>query len=138
MKNTGKMSAYKNYVCPVCFQQLPNCECEVNMPYTLLFIDEKIQEHIRLLNRKGYMTSGCCESHYDRENGTNIHISFTMLPKKEYLDTLPKGFKYYKPDAIICYISPKHTKAEFEEIKTQKLSELLDWVKSLPQYSGRK
>ena len=84
--------AYMNYVCPYCWHTLNKCTCELFPPYHLMFIDRNIQEHIRILNEKGYRTTGCCEGH--REVCISTYVSFA----NDYLDgiNMPNRFKYDK------------------------------------------
>ena len=121
--------AYLNYVCPNCWNTLNNCVCELFPPYHLIFIDKNIQEHIRILNEKGYHTMGCCEGH--RKKCINTYISFP----ENYFEEIgtPNGFKYDKKRKTITYTySMKLTKETMEELKAEKLSVLLEWVKNLP------
>ncbi len=138
-ENTRKMSFYKNYVCPLCWRQLPECTCEF-IPWSLIQIDEGIQEHIRLLNEKGYYTSACCEGHYDSDVGIHIYITFRIPPN--YDTPLPEGIVCDKYHAIRCSIyknkNKRYTQEEAEAIKEQKLVELLKWIQSLPNYGGQK
>lgn len=121
--------AYMNYVCPYCWNTLNKCTCKLFPPYHLIFIDRNIQEHVRLLNEKGYKTIGCCEGH--REICINTYISFADDYFKE--TGTPEGFKYDKKRRLITYTySMKLTEEEMEEIKMEKLETLLKWCKSLP------
>ena len=120
--------AYDNYVCPYCLYTLDNCTCELFPPYHLIHIDKNIQEHIRILNEKGYRTMYCCEGH---NRGSNTYIAFSQNYFKEI--STPKGFKYNRKRATITYTySMKLTKEKVEELKAKKLAVLLEWIKSLP------
>lgn len=122
-------AAYMNYICPYCWHTLNNCTCELFPPYHLIFIDKNIQEHIRILNEKGYRTTGCCEGHI--KICINTYISFANDYFK-HIDT-PDGFKYNKKRRVITYTySTKLSKKEMEEIKKEKLETLLEWCKNLP------
>lgn len=121
--------AYANYVCPDCWNTLDNCTCKIFPPYHLIFIDKNIQEHIRVLNEKGYKTTGCCEGH--RTVCINTYIAFAI----DYFDNanMPDGFRYIKNRHIIAYeYSTKLTEETMEELKKEKLAVLLAWCKSLP------
>ncbi len=121
--------AYINYVCPHCWNTLDNCICELFPPYHLIFIDRNIQEHIRILNEKGYRTTMCCEGH--RVRCINTYITFAEDYFKR-ADT-PKEFKYDKKRRTITYTySPRLTEEKMEKLKAEKLAVLLEWVKSLP------
>lgn len=120
---------YMNYVCPYCWNTLDNCTCELFPPYHLIFIDKNIQEHIRILNEKGYRTMACCEGH--RDVCINTYIAFANNYFKD-IDT-PDGFEYDKKRRIITYTySTKLEEKEMEELKKEKLKTLLNWCKSLP------
>ncbi len=128
-------AAYMNYICPHCWNTLNNCTCDLFPPYHLIFIDKNIQEHIRILNEKGYRTTGCCEGH--RKVCVNTYIAFT----KDYFNNtdMPEGFKYNKKRRIVTYTySSKLTKESMEELKKEKLETLLEWCKSLPSRSTEK
>ena len=120
---------YMNYVCPYCWNTLDNCTCELFPPYHLIFIDKNIQEHIRILNEKGYRTMACCEGH--RDVCINTYVAFANNYFKD-IDT-PDGFEYDKKRRIITYTySTKLEEKEMEELKKEKLKTLLNWCKSLP------
>lgn len=121
--------AYMNYVCPYCWNTLNKCTCDLFPPYHLLLIDKNIQEHIRLLNKKGYLTTGCCEGH--REVCINTYISFA----DDYFNNVsaPDGFKYDKGKRMVTYTySTKLEEEKMEELKKEKLEALLKWCKNLP------
>ena len=120
--------SYKNYVCPLCFHQLHECTCDAFPPYSLLFIDENIQEHIRVLNGKGFITTGCCEGHYNSYS-TEPYIAFGM----EYnFRTLPNGYKWNKKRKMLTSERIKaNNYEEFERKKKEKLDTLIEWVKQV-------
>lgn len=119
---------YINYVCPNCWYTLDSCICELFPPYYLIHIDKNIQEHIRILNEKGYRTMYCCEGH---NGGSNTYIAFTNNYFEEI--GIPEGFKYDKKRRMITYTySTRLTKEKINEIKAKKLAVLLNWVKGLP------
>ena len=121
--------AYMNYVCPYCWHTLNKCKCDLFPPYHLILVDKNIQEHVRVLNEKGYRTTASCEGH--REVCINTYIAFA----KDYTNEIdiPDGFKYNKKRKIISYTySQKLTEEDMEEIKKEKLRILLEWCKSLP------
>ena len=121
--------AYMNYICPYCWNTLDNCICELFPPYHLIFIDKNIQEHIRLLNEKGYRTTACCEGH--REVCINTYIAFADNYFKDV--GTPEGFKYDKKRRMVTYTySMKLAEEKMEELKKEKLAVLLEWCKSLP------
>lgn len=124
------VKSYKDYVCPNCFHTLDNCECELR-PYSLIMIDSGIQEHIRILRSKGYITTGCCESH--EEICISIYISFNVDYGFGAIIKLPEGFKFNKKkNAIIYDFNKKLSREEIEKEKKNKLIELLEWCKNLP------
>lgn len=122
-------AAYMNYICPYCWHTLNNCTCDLFPPYNLIFIDKNIQEHIRILNEKGYRTTGCCEGH--RDVCINTYIAFA----KDYFKDMntPDGFRYDKKRKMVAYTySTRLTKKNMEELKKEKLKVLLEWCKNLP------
>ena len=128
-------AAYMNYICPYYWHTLNNCTCDLFPPYHLIFIDKNIQEHIRILNEKGYRTTSCCEGHM--KICINTYVSFANDYFK-YIDT-PDGFKYDKKRRIITYsYSTRLSKKEMEEIKKEKLETLLEWCKNLPNRNTEK
>ena len=123
---------YINYVCPNCMNTLDLCICTLFPPYYLIHIDKNIQEHIRILNKKGYRTMYCCEGH---NAGSNTYITFSF----DYFSDIgtPKGFKYDKKRRTISYVYSMKLKEEtIKKIKTEKLAELLEWIKSLPEINN--
>lgn len=122
-------AAYMNYVCPYCWHTLNKCTCDLFPPYHLILIDSNIQEHIRILNEKGYHTMGCCEGH--KKVCVSTYISFA----RDYFKgiDMPEGFKYNEKKKMIAYVySTKALRNNMEEIKKEKLEILLEWCKSLP------
>lgn len=120
---------YMNYVCPYCWNTLDDCTCKLFPPYHLIYIDKNIQEHIRILNEKGYRTVACCEGHMN--TCINTYIAF---PNNYFKDiNTPDGFNYDKKRRIITYTySTSLTEKDMEELKKKKLETLLNWCKSLP------
>lgn len=120
---------YINYVCPYCMNTLDNCTCDLFPPYHLILIDRNIQEHIRILNKKGYRTTACCEGHKDV--CINTYIAFADDYFKD--TSTPEGFKYDKKRRIVNYTySTKLTEEKMEELKKEKLETLLNWCMNLP------
>lgn len=123
------LELYLEYVCPKCFNTLDKCQCD-SKSYSLINIDRNLQEHIRILKRKGYSTLNCCEGHYNNVN--TIYIQFA----KEYgfgdKIVLPYNFRYVKSHRIIEYKYSKTLSVElFEKVKTEQLNILLDWCNNL-------
>lgn len=128
-------AAYMNYICPYCWHTLNNCSCDLFPPYHLIFIDKNIQEHIRILNEKGYRTTACCEGHI--KVCINTYITFADNYFK-HMDK-PDGFRYDEKRKMIAYTySTKLSKKEMEDAKEIKLEALLKWCKSLPNRSVEK
>lgn len=122
--------AYLNFVCPYCWNTLDNCICELFPPYHIIFIDKNIQEHIRLLNEKGYHTTSCCEGH--RKVCISTYITFADNYFKDV--DMPNGFKYDKKRRMISYTYLlKLPEEEMEELKKENLTLLLEWCKKLPK-----
>lgn len=124
---------YENYVCPNCFYTMDKCVCEVYPAYSTTWIDKGIQEHVRILNGKNYLTSYSCESHSGKDS---IYISFYGdYGIGENVD-MPDGFKYIKRRKTMEYNYGKNISTEeFEAEKKEALGILLEWCKSLPERS---
>ena len=121
--------AYMNFVCPFCWNTLNKCTCDVFPPYHLIFIDRNIQEHIRILNEKGYRTTACCEAHKGICYSTYIYFANDYF---EGVDA-PDGFEYDKKRRAVSYkYKTKITEEEMEELKKENLKILLEWCKNLP------
>lgn len=136
MKNDKTKDMYENYVCPSCFNKLYECSCEHGfLPYNLLMIDSGIQEHVRVLNQKGYTTLDSCESHNRYEN---MYISFVSDYGFGNTLPLPKGFeKLKKNNAVSIMYGRGCTDGEFEGKKKEYLNNLLDWCRDLPSRVNR-
>lgn len=126
--------SYDNYVCPHCLRRLNDCECKVFPPYYLMMIDAGIQEIIRKLNRKGYKTIGCCESHYGLMS-PNINIIFA----RKYPFNIPKGFEPIKNGNGIAHeYDQKISKADWKKEKEKYIHILEKWVDELPELDNVK
>ena len=132
MKNNKTKNVYENYVCPACFNRLHECSCKHGLlPHSLIMIDKEIQEHVRILNQKGYITLDSCESH---NKYGNMYISFVL--DYGFGDTLPlpKGFKKIKKNnAVSAMYDQRLTDEGMENKKNEYLKTLLDWCKDLPK-----
>lgn len=111
---------YKNYVCSKCFNQVNKCTCDY-APYTLIQIDEKIQNAIRALNMSGIYTQQCCAGHYARGCNSDIYITFVNRPQ-----TCPNGWKFI-PNGF-CYNFKPRSKKDFLETQTKALEALRVWT----------
>lgn len=121
-----KKADYLKYVCPKCFNQVNKCTCEIYPPWQLIMIDERMQEIIRTLNKKGYHTCSCCETHY--YNSLNMYVTFVM----DYDITPPEGFTYGKKSHAIEHLIREQDKENFELEKTKYLEILTTWANQLP------
>ncbi len=130
---------YEEYVCPKCFNQLNKCVCKFYPPRDLINIDKDIQEHIRILNQKGYKTENCCAGHlYSyKKSITEIYIDFVNWAE---LPNIPDGFKKDKNRNIIrhLFITRNLTDEEFERERQNKLDNLLKWCNELPEFNRNK
>lgn len=126
--------AYISYVCPRCFNTVNKCTCKLYPPHALIMIDRGIQEHIRILNQKGYYTQFCCESHY--QESYSLYIAFC----RDYdFKTIPDGFKYSKNhNNLHCDFTKRMSESEYETIKRERLETLLEWCKSLENIKPEK
>ena len=89
-------------------------------------IDRNLQDVIRVLNEKGYVTRFCCESHSDNDS---IYIMFA----KDYgFDTMPDGFAYNEKDNVIRHEYDRGIDYDkFVEDKQRHLEALLAWCNGL-------
>lgn len=88
---THDFTTYRQYVCSSCFRQLTECTCST-LPRDLIHMDEAIQDHVRLLNEKGYYTSGSCEGHY-RDGRADLTLQIILARDSEDVFPPPlKGF----------------------------------------------
>lgn len=123
----------ENYVCPKCFYPLEECECDIFPPYYLLMIDKEMQKIIRILNRKGYKTIGCCESHYGTDS-SNINIIFG---NKITVD-IPDGFVLIKNGSGIAHYYDMNIDLSGWELEKKKyLNILVNWAENLPRLDNR-
>lgn len=121
-----KKADYLKYVCPKCFNQVNKCTCKIYPPWQLIFIDERMQEIIRILNQKNYTTISCCETHY--YNSLNMYVTFGI----DYNLTPPEGFTYSKKEKAIEHLIKEKDKEKFESEKTKYLEILTKWAQELP------
>ena len=123
-------SIYENYVCPNCFRQMHECTCKTYPNYYAIWIDKGIQEHVRILNDKGYTTEYSCESH---EPMNIIYVNFDRTYGMGDGIKIPKGFKYTKRSCQLEHRYDKNiSREDFEAEKKKHLDILLEWCKSLP------
>lgn len=119
----------ENYVCPNCFYPLEKCTCKVFPPYYLLMIDKGMQHIIRVLNKKGYKTIGCCESHFGTDS-SNINVIFNTSLDVE----VPEGFVKIKNGNGYAYYYKKNIDFEdWEKEKKKHLEILKEWSENLPK-----
>ena len=124
---------YENYVCPHCFNTMDKCTCDVYPSYSIVWIDKGIQEHVRILNNKGYRTAYSCESH---DKNDTVYIKLHNYCNIGESAEMPEGFKFNKRNNTIEHRYDKNMSAtEFENSKSKALNVLLEWCKSLPEYS---
>lgn len=132
--NRRRNHSYENYVCPNCFRKLPECTCEDAMPpYKLIWIDLAIQDHVRILNEKGYYTKFCCEGH-DENDYMDVMFKTRCEPP---IDNLPDGFKYNKKWNRIESDKYKDLDGGYES-KEKYLDSLLAWCNELPEKETKK
>ena len=124
-------AAYMNYVCGRCFHKLHECTCAF-APWTLIMIDEGIQDCVRILNEKGYQTTGCCEGHYGQP--TNTGICFNMTYEDLIEAGLPEGFKWIKGRTCLVHLYKQTLdRSAFKVEKQKSLDALLEWCARLPE-----
>lgn len=139
MHYTGEAEDYKEkqyhlndivYVCPNCFREVEDCRCRF-YPYYLVQVDRKILPIIRELNKKGYITTGCCAGHPKDGDikSANIHICFDQ--EYNFGQDLPEGATWSKVKHSINFkpISDKYE--DLVEFQKKTLWALEDWVDML-------
>jgi len=132
----------RNYVCPRCFNNVDVCKCDGKAYYSLWWIDRGIQEHIRILNEKGYKTQYSCESHNPLDN---LYIAFFRDNSFGKSIPIPDGFHLKGNGKTLEHIYGKDSKTrkkmtieEFEVEKKKCLDTLLEWCKALPEQEKNK
>ena len=116
------------YVCPICFHRIEGCTCRVSPQY-LIWVDSGIQEHVRILNEKGYCTTNSYESH--NQNG-NMYVAFAFDYGFDEA-ALPRDFVYMKKHPAVSFMYKRRTtNEEFAIQKREHLAALLDWCRALP------
>ena len=125
-----------DYVCPNCFRQLEVCQCTCR-PLYLIHVDFEIQECVRVLNEKGYITQYSCSSHLEEYQRCGFSEMYLYIVNWiELGNTCPEGFKKDKKNNIFRYhYSKKLTDEEFIKEKNKQLNHLLNWCKRLPEYT---
>lgn len=120
---------YKNFVCPVCFNQLKQCTC--NNCDSLIEIDEPIQKLIRILNTKGYYTRYSCSGHYHPKGKKGCgYVTFDIAPK-----TAPNGFILRNNRLYFEYVY--NNKYDFKIQQDEVIKGLEHWACSLPNTRDR-
>ena len=128
-----------NFVCPQCFHRLNECTCRFFPPWQLIFIDQNIQDHVRILNEKGYITNGCCEGHYTGKPGANTAICFVRDYPQITGSALPDGFAYNRgKKAVWHFYDAGLNRKAFDLEKTAALIRLLEWCRALEANAGDK
>ena len=93
-------------VCDKCFR--PKCNCNSN---SKIEIDDRITEHIRILNEKGYTTEFCCSGHKENQ----IFQCYVLFKNQEHFLDLPKDFTLYnrgkqKKNRLLEFVDKKWNK----------------------------
>lgn len=134
------LEIYLNYACPKCFNGLDRCTCGGIIPGAyLVHLDRNLQQPVHDLNKKGFRTIGCCESHYDQEQGNKLYINFAHEYQFGELLPVPEGFKYnVKTREIFVVYSGSHTAEEREAAKAKDIVTLQEWCNNLPDNSDKK
>lgn len=117
----------KDYVCPLCFNQIENCTC-IYPSFTLIMIDNQIQDAVRILNQKGYRTMDSCEGHIENMI-PNTYISFY-----EPIKSAPVGFT--NEGKVIRKIYSCDNKKTFNKEKKEAIENLNKWAENLEYKRG--
>ena len=123
-----KKDSHLDYVCPACFNQIDCCTCDSRSWYAIQ-IDRNIQEHIRILNTKGYKTQYCCESHKPTEN---MYVTFYTDYGIGKTIALPEGFKKHS-NGVSWICKTKASEEDYLRQKQKHLESLLSWCEDLPK-----
>ena len=137
---THDFTVYRRYVCSNCFRQLTECTCR-SLPWDLIQIDEAIQDHVRLLNEKGYHTSGSCEGHF-KDGRADLTLQIILARDNEDIfPPLPEGFSFRTSQGITSinytYQCARHlpvVEEEFEKEKEYATKTLLNWLEDLSDH----
>jgi len=122
-----------SYVCPRCIRTVDDCRC-ISYPYYLVQIDTLILPIIRLLNEKGYKTTGCDAGHPETEKDEFLHTGVYITFDKDYDfgGELPEGAKYSKVKHCISFI-PTPVDDDLLYFQRRVLDDLLEWVELLDE-----
>lgn len=124
-----------SYVCPNCLREVDDCRC-AQYSYYLVQIDTLILPIIRLLNEKGYKTTGCCAGHPNAERDAFIQGGIYVCFDQDYdfIDDLPEGAQYSKLKHCIMFVPQG---AEIDDLllyQRQVLDDLMEWTELLDDY----
>jgi hypothetical protein len=90
---------------------------------------------IKKLNKKGYVTTYCCEGHVKAERFLYIYISFL----KNYGFKMPLNARYNIRSRSMYYrLSEKKSLQEKRDYKKMVMQELKEWVNELPNINERR
>ena len=121
-----------SYVCPTCLRIVDDCRCK-SYPYYLVQIDTLILPIIRLLNEKGYTTTGCCAGHPKTEIeqflSSGVHICFDR--DYDFDEEFPEGAKYSKVKHCIDFIPTPADVDDLLYFQRRVLDDLMEWAELL-------
>ena len=136
------LACYRSYVCSSCYAPMGECACDAcwgadSGPWSLTWVDPAIQEHVRILEKKGYSTEFRCAGH---EPGEGPVIQFLCLHPFGVTLPVPPGFTWHKFRATL-YATPLDadkastmTPRELKERDERLLVDLLAWCHDLPNH----
>ena len=121
-----------SYVCPSCIRVVEDCRCKL-YPYYLVQIDTLILPIIRLLNEKGYITTGCCAGHPNTEREHFIIDGIYICFDQDYgfLNDYPEGAVYEKVKNCIRILPKEDDLDNLEYFQQRALDDLLEWAELL-------
>jgi len=67
------------------------------IPQEYFEIDDLIAPSVQILNRKGYITAGCCSGHWYTRGISESYVMFEEGVSLQGLPELPDGFEVYYP-----------------------------------------
>ena len=121
-----------SYVCPSCLRLVEDCRCNL-YPYYLVQIDTLILPIIRLLNSKGYTTTGCCAGHplTEREQFIVDGIYICFDQDYDFANDCPEGGIYEKVKNCIRILPKEDDLDDLEYFQQRALDDLLEWAELL-------
>lgn len=118
------------YICPYCFREIEDCRCE-SYPWYLVQIDTPIVPIIRILNKKGYITTACCSGHIEEDHCVSIYIAFR--DEHNFGTNIPRDSAYSKHGRTISYNGLDMMSVEERKVfRKECIEKIAVWAENLP------